>query len=154
MLEVITWGFWKAINKSPMCKIVQSQYTFGRDGLKWAKELKERLGSLSVFSRLRIQVSHGSIIAFAALIMILFVAFTVRILPLRWENLSGGTALLNEFDPYYQFSITQHMVQNGLLSPYWPTHWINTQKWYPDGLDMSTALASTAHDSRCSTLPN
>jgi dolichyl-diphosphooligosaccharide--protein glycosyltransferase len=86
------------------------------------------------------QVSHGSIIAFSALIMILFIAFTVRILPLRWENLSGGTALLNEFDPYYQFSITKHMVENGLLSPYWPTHWINTQKWYPDGLDMSTSL--------------
>ena len=103
--------------------------------------IKERLGnSLSVFSGLRIQVSHGSVIAFAALIVILFVAFTVRILPLRWENLSGGTALLNEFDPYYQFSITQHMVNNGLLSPYWPTHWINTQKWYPYGLDMSTSL--------------
>jgi dolichyl-diphosphooligosaccharide---protein glycosyltransferase len=103
--------------------------------------IKERLGnSLSIFSRLRIQVSHGSIIAFAALVMILFVAFTIRILPLRWENLPSGTALLNEFDPYYQFSITQHMVQNGLLSPYWPTHWINTQKWYPDGLDMSTSL--------------
>ena len=102
--------------------------------------IKERLGSLSVFSRLRLQVSHGTILAFAALITILFVAFTVRILPLRWENLSGGTSLLNEFDPYYQFSITQHMVNYGLISPYWPTHWINTQKWYPDGLDMSTAL--------------
>jgi dolichyl-diphosphooligosaccharide--protein glycosyltransferase len=103
--------------------------------------IKERLGnSLSIFSGLRMQVSHGSIIAFSALIMILFIAFTVRILPLRWENLSGGTALLNEFDPYYQFSITKHMVENGLLSPYWPTHWINTQKWYPDGLDMSTSL--------------
>jgi dolichyl-diphosphooligosaccharide--protein glycosyltransferase len=103
--------------------------------------IRERLGNgLSIFSRLRIQVSHGSIIAFAALVTILFVAFTVRILPLRWENLTQGTALLNEFDPYYQFSITQHMVQNGLFSPYWPTHWINTQKWFPDGLDMSTAL--------------
>jgi dolichyl-diphosphooligosaccharide--protein glycosyltransferase len=103
--------------------------------------IKERLNNgLSVFGRLRIQVSHGSIIAFAALVVILFVAFTVRILPLRWENLSGGTSLLNEFDPYYQFSITQHMVQNGLLSPYWPTHWVNMQKWYPDGLDMSTSL--------------
>jgi len=103
--------------------------------------IKERLNNgLSVFGKLRIQVSHGSIIAFAALVVILFVAFTVRILPLRWENLSGGTSLLNEFDPYYQFSITQHMVQNGLLSPYWPTHWVNMQKWYPDGLDMSTSL--------------
>jgi len=102
--------------------------------------IKERLKGLSVFSRLRIQVSHGSIIAFAALVVILFVAFTVRIIPLRWENLSGGTSLLNEFDPYYQFSITQHMVQNGLLSPYWPTHWVNMMKWYPAGLDMSTSL--------------
>ena len=103
--------------------------------------IKEQLGnSLSVFSRLRLQVSHGSIIAYSALILILFVAFTIRILPLRWENLSAGTALLNEFDPYYQFSITQHMVNNGLLSPYWPTHWINMQKWYPNGLDMSTSL--------------
>jgi dolichyl-diphosphooligosaccharide--protein glycosyltransferase len=107
---------------------------------KVGEGIKEQLGNLSIFSRLRIQVSHGTILAFAALVMILFVAFTVRILPLRWENLSGGTALLNEFDPYYQFSITQHMVNNGLLSPYWPTHWINTQKWYPDGLDMSTSL--------------
>ncbi len=103
--------------------------------------IKERLSnSLSIFHGLRVQVSHGTIIAFSALIMILFIAFTVRILPLRWENLSGGTALLNEFDPYYQFSITQHMVNNGLLSPYWPTHWINMQKWYPTGLDMSTSL--------------
>ena len=109
--------------------------------LKVGEGIKERLGnSLSIFSGLRMQVSHGSIIAFSALIMILFIAFTVRILPLRWENLSGGTALLNEFDPYYQFSITQHMVDNGLLSPYWPTHWINLMKWYPNGLDMSTSL--------------
>ena len=103
--------------------------------------IKEWLGKgFSVFSRLGIQVSHGTIIATAALLLILFVAFTIRILPLRWENLSAGTAYLNEFDPYYQFSITKHMVENGLLSPYFPTHWINTMKWYPDGLDMSTSL--------------
>jgi dolichyl-diphosphooligosaccharide--protein glycosyltransferase len=103
--------------------------------------VKERLGKgLSGFNRFGIQVSHGTIISIAALLLILFVAFTVRILPLRWENLSAGTSYLNEFDPYYQFSITQHMVQNGILSPYFPTHWINTLKWFPDGLDMSTAL--------------
>jgi dolichyl-diphosphooligosaccharide--protein glycosyltransferase len=32
------------------------------------------------------------------------------------------------------------MVQNGLLSPYLPTPWINTQQWYPDGLDMGNSL--------------
>jgi dolichyl-diphosphooligosaccharide---protein glycosyltransferase len=110
---------------------------------RWLKvgEIKERLGNtFSVFSRLRIQVSHGTIIAYAALLVILFVAFTIRVLPLRWENLAGGKILLNEFDPYYQFSITQHMVQNGLLSPYWPTHWVNMMKWYPGGLDMYNSL--------------
>lgn len=103
--------------------------------------IKERLGgSLSVFSRLNIQVSHGTIIAFAALILILFIAFTIRMLPLRWENLAAGTAYLNEFDPYYQLSITRHMIDNGLLSPYYPTAWINEMKWFPNGLDMSTSL--------------
>ncbi len=103
--------------------------------------LKERLSnSSSIFSRFGLEISHGTIIAYTALFLILFIAFTVRILPLRWENLAGGTAYLNEFDPYYQYSITQHMVQNGLLSPYYPTHWVNTMKWFPDGLDMSTSL--------------
>ena len=82
------------------------------------ERIKERLGkSLSVFNRFGIQVSHGTIIATAALLLILFVAFTIRILPLRWENLSAGTSLLNEFDPYYQFSITQHMLKTVYFHP-------------------------------------
>jgi dolichyl-diphosphooligosaccharide--protein glycosyltransferase len=32
------------------------------------------------------------------------------------------------------------MVDNGLLSPYYPTPWINAMKWYPVGLDMSSLL--------------
>ncbi|MGA3060707.1 MAG: STT3 domain-containing protein [Candidatus Bathyarchaeia archaeon] len=102
--------------------------------------VKDRLSKR--LSPLRIELSHGQIIAYSALALILFVAFIVRILPLRWENLSGGTSLLNEFDPYYQFSLTQYMVTHGLLSPFWPTHWVNHQLWYPFGLDMSTALPS------------
>jgi len=106
--------------------------------------IKDKLSDrMEPFSRLRITVSHGSIIAIAALALILFVAFVVRILPLRWENLSGGTALLNEFDPYYQFGITQHMVNFGLLSPYLGTGWVNTQLWYPWGYNMATSLPST-----------
>jgi dolichyl-diphosphooligosaccharide--protein glycosyltransferase len=79
----------------------------------------------------------------SALAIILFVAFVIRILPLRWENLSGGTALLNEFDPYYQFGITQHMVNYGLLSPYTGSGWVNMQLWYPYGYNMATSLPST-----------
>ena len=104
--------------------------------------IRDKLGGFSDSARLRLQISHGTIIAYSALILILFIAVTIRLLPLRWENLAAGTALLNEFDPYYQFSITKHMVDNGLLSPYYPTSWIDTMKWYPDGLDMSRSLPS------------
>jgi dolichyl-diphosphooligosaccharide--protein glycosyltransferase len=108
---------------------------------KVGETIKERLGSInSIFGRLRIQVSHGTIIAYSALFLILFIAFTVRMLPIRWENMAQGTILLNEFDPYYQYSITNHMVNNGLLSPYLSDGWVNMQKWYPNGLDMSNSL--------------
>jgi dolichyl-diphosphooligosaccharide---protein glycosyltransferase len=89
----------------------------------------------------RIQVSHGSVMTFTALLLILFVAFTIRALPIRWE-IPSGTLGLNEFDPFYQYTVTNHMVQNGLLSPYWPTHWIDTQQFYPAGIDMGGSLPS------------
>jgi dolichyl-diphosphooligosaccharide--protein glycosyltransferase len=104
------------------------------------EKLKERLiNVLKGFGRLRLQISHASIISYSALLLILFIAFTIRILPIRWE-IPTGTVRLSEFDPYYQFSLTRHMVQYGLLSPYWPTPWINYQQWYPQGLDMATSL--------------
>jgi len=99
------------------------------------------LNGLKGFGKLRIQASHGSIITFSALLLILFIAFTVRVLPIRWE-IPSGTLRLNEFDPYYQFELTNKMVQEGLLSPYWPTPWVNTQQWYPDGLPMGSSLPS------------
>lgn len=105
--------------------------------------IKDRLSKrLEPFKKLQIEVSHGTILAYSSLALILFVAFIVRILPLRWEDLSTGVTTLNEFDPYYQLTVTQHMITYGLLSPYWPTHWFNNQLWYPFGLDMATALPS------------
>jgi dolichyl-diphosphooligosaccharide--protein glycosyltransferase len=105
--------------------------------------IKEKLGNrLEPFGRLRLEISHATIIATAALLLILLIAFVVRILPLRWENLGAGTAYLNEFDPYYQFSIVKHMVSDGLLSPFTGSGWVNMQKWYPWGLPMVNALPS------------
>ena len=89
----------------------------------------------------RIQVSHGTVITYTALLLILFIAFTIRVLPIRWEIPSGSLGL-NEFDPYYQYSLTNHMVSQGLLSPYWPTAWVNYQQFYPSGLDMSISYPS------------
>jgi dolichyl-diphosphooligosaccharide--protein glycosyltransferase len=101
---------------------------------------KDRLSSgLKGFGRLRLQINHTTILSISALLLILFIAFTIRIMPIRWE-ISSGTVHLNEFDPYYQFILTRRMVQNGLLSPYWPTPWINMQQWYPGGLSMWDSL--------------
>jgi len=84
------------------------------------------------------KVNRSSILAISAIILILFIAFTVRVQPIRWE-IPTGQIHLNEYDPYYQYSITKYMVQNGLTSPY-TDPWINYQQWYPQGLDMSRSL--------------
>ncbi len=104
--------------------------------------IKDTLSNgLKGFGKSRIQVSHGTIITYTALLLILFIAFTIRVLPMRWE-IPSGTLGLNEFDPFYQYSLVNKMVTDGLLSPYWPTAWINTQQFYPAGLDMSQSLPS------------
>src|SRR4030067_2140319 len=102
---------------------------------------KDRIADgLKGLGKLRVNISHARIISISALLLILFVAFTIRILPLRWE-IPTGEVRLNEFDPYYQFILTRHMVQSGnLLSPYYPTPYTETHLWYPQGLDMSNSL--------------
>jgi dolichyl-diphosphooligosaccharide--protein glycosyltransferase len=105
---------------------------------------RERIvNGLKSFGKLRIKISHGSIMTFSALLLILFVAFTIRMLPLRWEIQTGTQAVtlhLSEFDPYYYYSLTNYMVKNGLISPYWPNQWVDKQRWYPDGINMAMSL--------------
>ncbi len=102
---------------------------------------------LKKLSKLRIKVDHSSLLTYSALTLILVVAFTVRIFPLRWE-IQTGSLHLSEFDPYYQFSLTRYMVQNGLISPYYPAPgWTDHQRWYypgepPGGINMSLSLWS------------
>ncbi len=96
--------------------------------------------SLKNIGKLRLNLSHGKILSISALILILFVAFTIRILPLRWE-IPQGDVRLNEFDPYYQFILTRYMVNHGLFSPYYPAPgYTEHQLWYPTGLDMTHSL--------------
>jgi dolichyl-diphosphooligosaccharide--protein glycosyltransferase len=108
---------------------------------------KERVVSaLKSVGKLRLKISHNSVITFSALLLILFIAFTVRIFPMRWE-IQTGTMHLSEFDPYYQYSLAKYEVEHGLLSPYWPNQWIDKQRWYPDGQNMAIsypALPMTA----------
>ena len=96
-----------------MCKILTIAIITWKE--RWHKvgdSIKDRLTIFQVL----VDYASGKPrynLAYSALLLIIVIAFTIRILALSWENLSEGTALLNEFDPYYQFSITKHMVDNG-----------------------------------------
>jgi dolichyl-diphosphooligosaccharide--protein glycosyltransferase len=50
-------------------------------------------------------------------------------MPIRWG------VYLSEFDPYLQFRITQHIVENGLTSYF---TWYDSLSWYPYGRDITT----------------
>jgi len=64
----------------------------------------------------------------SAVVLILFLAFMVRMLPIRWGF------YLSEFDPYFQYRLTKHMVENGFLA--W-LDWHDTASWYPYGRDIA-----------------
>lgn len=99
------------------------------------------VNGLKNLGKLRMKINHSTIITFSALLLILSVAFTIRMLPVRWE-IQTGALHLSEFDPYYQYSLTNYMVKNGLISPYWPTFWIDYQRWAPYGINMGSSLSS------------
>ncbi len=98
---------------------------------------KERIVSgLKSLGKLRIKTDHSSIITFSALLLILFIAFTIRLFPMRWE-IQTGSMHLSEFDPYFQYRFTEYVVKNGFISWAWPTQWIDTYRWYPDGINIA-----------------
>lgn len=103
---------------------------------------KERLvNSLKSLGKLRIKVSHSSVLTFSTLVLILFIAFTIRLFPLRWEidPAAGSTQLhLSEFDPYFQYRFAEYVLKNGFISWAWPTQWVDTQRWYPSGINVAT----------------
>lgn len=109
-----------------------------RDELKMG--IRDRLSKENVINalksvgKLRLRISHGSLMTFSALFLILFVAFVLRIFPLKWEIQAGSTHL-SEFDPYFQYRFTEYIVKNGFISWAWPSPgWLDTQRWYPSGI--------------------
>ncbi|MGQ9506996.1 MAG: STT3 domain-containing protein [Candidatus Bathycorpusculaceae bacterium] len=98
---------------------------------------KENLvNSLKSLGKLRVRLSHTSILTFSALLLILFIAFTIRLFPMRWEidpSIEKTQLVLSEFDPYFQYRFTEYLVNNGFISWAWPNHWIDKQRWYGIG---------------------
>jgi len=86
------------------------------------------VAALRELGSLRIKISHALLLELSILVLILTVAFTIRLLPLRWGY------YLSEFDPYFQFRIADHIVKNGVLSY---AAWTNDpMSWWPWGRDI------------------
>jgi len=99
------------------------------------------VNGLKSLGKLRITLSHGSIMTFSALLIILLVAFTIRIFPIKWE-IQAGSMHLSEFDPYFQYRFTEYIIKNGFIS--WalppPDGWNDMQRWYPGGIRATTGF--------------
>jgi dolichyl-diphosphooligosaccharide--protein glycosyltransferase len=105
-------------------------------GIKDFLSKEHVVNGLKSLGELRIKVSQGSLITFSALLLILFIAFVIRIFPMRWE-IQTGSMHLSEFDPYFQYRFTEYIVKNGFVSWAWPTQWIDTYRWYPHGINVA-----------------
>jgi len=112
---------------------------FRREGsfmVKFRKLLrgKKLVNALKSLGALRLRVHHSSLLVASLLFIILVLAFVIRLLPMRW-----GT-YLSEFDPYFQYRVTEHMVENGIFS--WATGWSTMDpsrdflRWYPYGQEI------------------
>jgi len=92
---------------------------------------KEKVSTaLKSIGALRFRTSHSSLMHISLLLLILFIAFMVRLLPIRWGF------HLSEFDPHFQYRLTKHMVDNGFFA--WAS-WRDPMRWYPAGYPVGRA---------------
>ncbi|MCJ7609135.1 glycosyltransferase family 39 protein [Candidatus Bathyarchaeota archaeon] len=89
---------------------------------------RKTLANLLTAMRGRSTLSKRDLLLPLCLSTIVVIAILLRILPLAW----GAT--LSEFDPFFQYEMTQHIVDNGFGS--W-LEWHTTREWYPTGRDIA-----------------
>jgi dolichyl-diphosphooligosaccharide--protein glycosyltransferase len=99
---------------------------------------REKLGNLGnalkKLGNLRPKISHATLMATMVILLIMLIAFVVRILPIRWGmNLS-------EFDPFSFYRFANYLTKTNIAlwfnssDPYWHT----IQSWYPLGVNIYT----------------
>ena len=72
-------------------------------------------------------LSKHTFLHYTILCIILAMAAILRLFPIRWGF------YLSEFDPYFQFRMTDYIVENGFSSWY---SWHDNMSWYPWGRDI------------------
>ncbi len=82
------------------------------------------LAALHSLSRIRISISRSTLLTFSAVTLIFFIAFSIRLFPIRWG------LELSEFDPYFQYQFTEKIAKDGYFD--WVT-WKTSEarRWYP-----------------------
>ncbi len=85
--------------------------------------------SANKFKQMTLTLSRHTFLHYLCLCIILSLAALIRLLPMRWGF------FLSEFDPYFQFRITSHLIENGFTSLF---KWHDDMSWYPWGRDVIT----------------
>jgi dolichyl-diphosphooligosaccharide--protein glycosyltransferase len=81
-----------------------------------------------IFGKVGLKSSKGGLFFSICLISIVLLAILIRIQPSFW----GYT--LSEFDPFFHYSLAQHISENGFAS--WSEADIGNRSWYPFGRDI------------------
>ncbi|MBS7644109.1 hypothetical protein KEJ26_06015 [Candidatus Bathyarchaeota archaeon] len=90
---------------------------------------KETLAAAADFLReARLRTTRSAMLHGLCLVIIAIIAFTTRILPLRWG------AYLSEFDPYYHYRVTNYIVSYGFQAFF---TWFDRMSWYPYGRNIA-----------------
>jgi dolichyl-diphosphooligosaccharide--protein glycosyltransferase len=96
------------------------------------KKLVSKLGEgIKLLRNLRLKMTHDQILQVSILSVILFVAFAIRLLPMRWGF------HLSEFDPYAHYRSAEYVVNNGFLKWF---EWTDDKRWYPFGAEVYKKL--------------
>ena len=88
--------------------------------------------ALHSLSNVRISISRSTLLTISALTLIFFIAFSIRLFPIRWG------LELSEFDPYFQYQFTEKIVKDGYFGWFtWDTS--ESHRWYPLERPIATA---------------
>jgi dolichyl-diphosphooligosaccharide--protein glycosyltransferase len=94
-----------------------------RNAVSWLKKIPT----------MRLKTSHSTLAKTTAVLLILVIAFLIRLLPIRWGY------YLNEFDPYYHYRQTKYIVENGIWGQNGWITWHDYLSWYPWGNEIQVA---------------
>ncbi len=97
------------------------------------KELTERVGERVKEHFREYEVEKGSAMKHVSLIIILTLAFVVRLFP----TLLGWDPLIKAFDPWFQLRSAGYILQNGLIAFF---KWHDYYSWYPYGREVGVSM--------------